>query len=957
MEEKSPLKAHFGPFAIDEAEARLEQAGRAIELAPRAFQVLCELARRAGQLVTKDALLDAVWGHRHINEAALKNIVSQLRQALGDDAKDSAYIQTVPRRGYRFIAALDSPRPSLQTLAAQPVAQTRDRPSVPPLIGRTAHRQVLHAALESARAGQKQLVFLVGDAGMGKSVLVETLISEVTTPSACGQCIEHYGESEPYMPVLEALNELCRSNDNGGLVETMRQVAPTWLLQMPWLLSDQDRHLLQREAMGASQDRMLREFGELIDRFTVTQPLLLVLEDLHWSDPATVQLLGYLARRRSRCALMVLATFRPTELILKEHPLSTLRRDLRLRGQCSDVALDFFSEAELHEYLQAKLGQTAPEGFIRSLHSQTLGLPLLVNAVVEELLACGRLGWSQGTWLWPVDSLHFPRSISTVVQIQLERLLPAQCQILEAASVCGMEFQHLSVAKLLQLEAESVVEMLEQASQGLPWLQRRGTATQADGRVTACFGFAHAVYREVVYERIPALLRGRLHLRWAETLVQVQYPDSADLSAELALHFERGNAPVLAAQQWTRVASHALACSAPESAWQAASHALALADGRLEPRQELELRSLQAVSLTRLRVITDLHTATAFEKARALGPVPGPAWQAVMQGCWWIRLSRAEYVQAQQLALDMLAQAEQLGDLGLRLTAHISLGIGCMMRGQFKEARPHLENALEIGNTSPAVLDASHFVHDPKVETMVALALVYWLDGSPQAARHYFQLAISQAVSNRHPISEAIALYSASIMHALAGEFDVVRSLTERLYDAIQDHQLPEKRSGFAWLHGQSLVAAGQVQEGLHEMRLGAQEASDLGLRHGLCGFHYHYALACTEAGLREDAISHVKLGLALAEETGEKMLLSPLLQLQARDEWFCGRPEQARSILQAALECATAQGAALFELQALALATEIHPQLLQQTRLRELLHQYEGDISPLIQRLKALFN
>ena len=109
MSNANPLRVRFGPFHLDEVQARLQRDGSAIELPPRAFQVLCELVRRAGQLVTKDELLDAVWGHRHVNEAALKNVVSQLRQALEDDARESRLIQTVARRGYRFIAPLTLP--------------------------------------------------------------------------------------------------------------------------------------------------------------------------------------------------------------------------------------------------------------------------------------------------------------------------------------------------------------------------------------------------------------------------------------------------------------------------------------------------------------------------------------------------------------------------------------------------------------------------------------------------------------------------------------------------------------------------------------------------------------------------------------------------------------------------------------------------------------------------------
>ena len=153
MNETKRLQARFGRFLIDEAEARLEVDGRMVELAPRAFQVLCELVRRAGQLVAKDTLLDAVWGHRHVNEAALKNIVSQLRQALGDDARESRFIQTVPRRGYRFIAPLTSG-------AAPPPAVAQAHPPQVPAALTGRQRGLSTTATLPSAASCAQLPFL-----------------------------------------------------------------------------------------------------------------------------------------------------------------------------------------------------------------------------------------------------------------------------------------------------------------------------------------------------------------------------------------------------------------------------------------------------------------------------------------------------------------------------------------------------------------------------------------------------------------------------------------------------------------------------------------------------------------------------------------------------------------------------------------------------------------------------
>lgn len=256
---------------------------------------------------------------------------------LGDDARHSRYIQTAQRRGYRFIASESS----------KSVSHSPSRPGV--VVGRDGALARLHAAWAAAQAGQRQLVFVSGDAGAGKSTLIARFAATSGARVAFGQCIEHYGRGEPYMPVLEALNLLCRAVGGEAVVRALREVAPTWLLQLPWFVSEGDRRHLRREAAGATQDRMLREFGELVDRMPIGWPVLLVLEDLHWSDQATVQLLGYLAHRRAPAAFMVLGTLRPTELVLEEHPLERLRQQLRERRLCAEIDLESLRRPDQHQ--------------------------------------------------------------------------------------------------------------------------------------------------------------------------------------------------------------------------------------------------------------------------------------------------------------------------------------------------------------------------------------------------------------------------------------------------------------------------------------------------------------------------------------------------------------------------------------------------------------------------------
>ena len=153
-----------------------------------------------------------------------------------------------------------------------------------------------------------------GGDGEDQSV-VEAFAAQVrqdpTVWLAYGQCVEHYGAGEALLPVLEALGQLCRARVGHGWWRLLRQQAPTWLVQLPWLVTESDRQQWRYELQGATRERMLREFAEVVETLTVETPLVLVLEDLHWSDYATLDLLALLARRPTPARLLVLGTYRP----------------------------------------------------------------------------------------------------------------------------------------------------------------------------------------------------------------------------------------------------------------------------------------------------------------------------------------------------------------------------------------------------------------------------------------------------------------------------------------------------------------------------------------------------------------------------------------------------------------------------------------------------------------------
>src|SRR5262245_3149730 len=369
-----PQTLHFSPFVLDALEGRLLREGEVVPLRHRAFRVLHYLALRPGQLVTKDELFGAVWPDVTVTDIVLAVCVSELRNALGDSARTPRFVETVHGRGYRFIATVrrdERPRPRSD---AGSRADTR-----PPVVGRDAELERLERHLERALAGERQIVLVAGDAGIGKTTVVEAFLERIAARDAVwlarGQCVEQHGPGEPFMPVLEGLGRLCRESRSDQLVSLLRQHAPLWLLQLPGLISDADREILHRHHARPTRARMLREMVVGIEALTTRTPMVVVLEDLHWSDPSTLDLLVALARQRGPARLLVVGTCRPVEASSSEgHLLDATRAVLQDQDAYVELALGPLTEAATEEYLRKRFGRISfPAGFARALHRRTGG--------------------------------------------------------------------------------------------------------------------------------------------------------------------------------------------------------------------------------------------------------------------------------------------------------------------------------------------------------------------------------------------------------------------------------------------------------------------------------------------------------------------------------------------------------------------------------------------------------
>src|SRR5262245_7238589 len=216
----------FGPFRLDLAGQQLWRRHEPVHLRPKTWEVLHLLTDRPGRLVTKEELLAVVWRSVAVTESTLTKSIRELRVLLEDDADRPRFIETVHGRGFRFIGHAVDPGDTGPVLSGSSI------------VGRDVELARLAAHLAAAVEGRRQIVFVTGEAGIGKTTLVDTFVAAHPPASlpvwvARGQCLQHYGAVEPYKPVLEALGGLVAGPDGARVVGALERFAPTWLAQLP----------------------------------------------------------------------------------------------------------------------------------------------------------------------------------------------------------------------------------------------------------------------------------------------------------------------------------------------------------------------------------------------------------------------------------------------------------------------------------------------------------------------------------------------------------------------------------------------------------------------------------------------------------------------------------------------------------------------------------------------------
>lgn len=926
----------FGRYRFDLHTGRLWWGQREIRLTPKAAAVLATLVRRAGEPVTRGELFAGVWGDTVVGDAALTTCIRELRRALDDDARRPRVIETRHRRGYRFVARLHLP----------PAAGSSEPSMTPPpgpaalVVGRDRELSALRARLEQARSGRRQVVLVIGEPGIGKTTVVEAFLAEAILRGdvrvASGRAIDHYGAGEAYLPLMEALTRLCRQRDGQRLVHLLRQHAPSWLVQMPSLLNPAEWRSLQRQVSSATKERMLRELAEAIESVTSEVPLVLWLEDLHWSDVSTLDGLAYLARRPEPARLLVLGSYRPAEVLGRGHPLEAIRAELELHGHCRELALPPLDEIAVAEYLARRFPSAAPLGTLSSiLHRRTGGVPLFVGQVCDELVRTAVLVERDGWWevAGVADDAAIPPDVHRMVALQLDRLPALDREILEAASAAGTDFSSLAAAA----GADVAVDAAERCCAGLArrelLLVPRGLDEWPDGSVCGRYAFRHALYREAVYERVPPGRRAEIHRRIAARLEAVLGDATGDAAAELAMHFERGRDAARAIRHRHRAGEIAMQRGAAEEAVAHLTRALelltSLPDRAARAEQEVAIQVALGGPLMAVKGRGAPEVEHAYLRAHALCEQLGdtPALFPALWGLFLFRRSRGEIDVALDLGNRLLALARRAHDTGLVLQAHHALWATRFARGELLAARDHTMQGgslYDIDRHAP--LAAIYGNHDPGVCALAHGAWAQALLGEPDAACRSATAAIALARTVGHRFSEAHALLYAARVHQLDGDWRATLEHAETAGVLARENAFAQLAAWAEVMRGWALVHSGEGDEGIAAARGGITAISASGSRDFITYFLGLLAESLARAGQAEAALDAITEALDLVERCGERFYEAELYRL--RGEMLCeSDPTRAVDCFQTALAIARRQHARALERRILAALATAAPE------------------------------
>jgi class 3 adenylate cyclase/predicted ATPase/energy-coupling factor transporter ATP-binding protein EcfA2 len=802
------------------------------------------------------------------------------------------------------------------------VAQPR---GLTPLVGRESEVRLLLERWEHVKAGQGHVVLLTGDAGIGKSRLVQMLKDHVThEPHMRWECRSvEYSQNSVLYPIIDLFQRLMRfeahetSDEKVGKLEhALSQYRPpleeSVPLFAPLLALPVPAHAYPPLNLSPQRQRQktLETIGAILLELAEQQPVLFIVEDLHWTDPTTLELLNLIIEQTPTASLLVLLTCRPHFQPAWHH-----------RSYITEMTLNHLSHAQVAQIVTGMTnGKTFPAEVLQQIIAKTDGVPLFVEEITKAILESGQLKVVDEHYelTGSLSTLTIPATLQDSLMARLDRLVTAKA-VAQYAAVIGRQFPYDLLQAVSQVDEAMLQHELGRLVEAEIVFQR-GVPPQAT------YSFKHALIQDTAYQSLLRSTRQQYHQQVAQML-EARFPDTVETEPELvAHHYTEAGCYAQAVGYWQQAGQRAMQRSANVEAIahlrQGIELLTALPDTPARVQAELTLQTTLGPALIATRGFAAPEVAATYTRARELCQQAGDTAELfpVLFGLWLLYLGRAEHETARELGEQCLSLARRLNDPALLLMAHLALGMSGFSLGQLSQAHAHVEQGMRLYDPHQHhALAFRYGTFDPGVACLTFAGLTLWLLGYPDQALKRANEALTLAQHLGHPYTLARGLHYTTFLHELRREWQVVSERADTVITVATAQQIALMLAVGPIMRGWALAMQGQGAEGLTQLRQGLDAYRATGAafqRPHFLGMlaEVHSIMGQTEAGLT--ALSEA---LTLVEKTGERYYEAELHRLKGELLLQQTPPDaqQAATCFCQALDVARCQQAKSLELRA----------------------------------------
>jgi class 3 adenylate cyclase/tetratricopeptide (TPR) repeat protein len=789
-------------------------------------------------------------------------------------------------------------------------------------VGREQEISLLLGRWREAVDGEGQVVLLCGEAGIGKSRLTRSLcdrLADARYQRMQFQCSPYHTNTALY-PAINFLRQaagLTSQDSSQAQLQKLDAMAIESGIEsqdtvslLADLLSIRGEHQYPPLTVSSEKrkDLTLEALVQYLQRLADRSPVLFILEDAHWLDPTTLDLMTRIIGRIRQMRVLLLITFRPEfKPVWADYSHVTLLTLSRLPRRQS---------AELVAALTG--GKALPSEVQQAILAKTDGVPLYIEELTENVLGSGLLteGNDSFTLKGPLTGLPIPDSLQALLMERVDRLGPAK-EIVQTGAAIGREFTY----ELLRATVEGTDSQLRNA---LDLFVASGLIVQEGEIPLATYHFKHALVQEAAYSTLPKKPRRLLHARIAKAL-ESRFPERVTLEPELlAYHYEQAGLAGPAVEYWFRAARRDAERSANIEALNHFTRALDvlkdLPQGLERDALELELLLARGAPLLTVKGYASEEMEHNYRRANELSQENSDSMHEfrAIWGLWAFHLVRGQLAKARDLAENLLALANREHSSDLLAGAHRSLGNTYLWLGRFDEAKTHLLAARSLYDPTQHRAHAAHYGQDPGITSRIYLARTLWILGEVDQVEPLALEAISMARELEHPFTLVFTLCHLSFIYSALRNARRTRELADEAIAVATQYGF---ELGLAWAttsHGWALAEQGQ-EDGLGTLLHGLSATRATG-----ASLNDTFTLALlAEIYLRhnrmDEGLAAIAEAQTLAVPGGELFWHAELLRLKG--ELLLGQSDQslpaAEQCLCEALKIAQDQHATMLELRA----------------------------------------